>query len=454
MNEPARVLIVEDDSDLREAVSDTLELEKIPFRTAEDGEAALRALHQAPASLVVSDVNMPGMDGHALMGAIQAQFPGTPVALMTAYGTIERAVDAMQAGAVDYLVKPFASDALVALVRRYAGTGGGTGGGRAVQPIAEDAASRELLALAERVAQTPSTVLISGESGTGKEVLARYIHDCSPRADGPFVAINCAAIPENMLEATLFGHEKGAYTGAYTSAPGKFELADGGTLLLDEVSEMDIALQAKLLRVLQEREVERVGARKPVAVDVRVIATTNRDLRAAVEAGSFREDLYYRLSVFPLAWRALRERTDDILPLAGRLLRLHAGKMGLPAPAFSPLAEEVLLAHRWPGNVRELDNALQRALILSGTGVIEPEHLRLESFAGAAATSGDEADDSRLENNLRDREFSLIVDAIRDERGSRKHAAQRLGLSPRTLRYKIQRFREEGLDVEAALQTA
>ncbi len=457
MNEAARVLIVEDDSDLREAVSDTLEIANIPFRMAEHGEDALRALHQAPASLVISDVNMPGMDGHELMGAIHAQFPGTPVALMTAYGTIERAVDAMHSGAVDYLVKPFASEELVALIRRFISAGDGANdsvGHGADAPIAEEASSRELLSLAERVAQTPSTVLISGESGTGKEVLARYIHDCSPRAGGPFVAINCAAIPENMLEATLFGHEKGAYTGAYNSAPGKFELADGGTLLLDEISEMDIGLQAKLLRVLQEREVERVGARKPVAVDVRVIATTNRDLRIEVQDGNFREDLYYRLSVFPLAWQPLRERPADILPLARRLLHLHAGKMGLPVPEFSPMAEESLLSHEWPGNVRELDNALQRSLILSGGSVIEPEHLRIEQASMADSVQPTVTPGHALESNLRDREFSLIVDAIRGEHGSRKQAAERLGLSPRTLRYKIQRFREEGLDIDSALQTA
>ncbi len=452
MNDKARILIVEDDADLREAVSDTLEVKGISFRVAEDGESALRSLHQAPAALVVTDVNMPGMDGYALMQEVHQQFPGTPVALMTAYGTIERAVEAMHAGAVDYLVKPFASEALVTLVQRYAG--GRPAGKATAQPIAEDVSSRELLALAARVAATPSTVLISGESGTGKEVLARYIHDVSPRAGGPFVAINCAAIPENMLEATLFGHEKGAFTGAYNSAPGKFELADGGTLLLDEVSEMDISLQAKLLRVLQEREVERVGARKPVAVDVRVIATTNRELRGEVEAGRFREDLFYRLSVFPLAWRSLRDRTADILPLARRLVRMHAEKMGLPVPDISPVSEDLLLAHHWPGNVRELDNAVQRALILAGSATIEPEHLRIEGSTAEPAPAMNELVSGELEHKLRDREFTLIVDAIRDERGSRKQAAERLGLSPRTLRYKIQRFREEGLDIDSALQTA
>ena len=238
-------------------------------------------------------------------------------------------------------------------------------------PVAVEPASAQLLELAARVARSDATVLISGESGTGKEVLARYIHQHSHRVDQPFVAINCAAIPDNMLEATLFGHEKGAFTGAIAAQAGKFEQADGGTLLLDEISEMPLGLQAKLLRVLQEREVERVGGRKPIALDIRVVATTNRDLAGEVAAGRFREDLYYRLSVFPLAWRPLRERTADILPLAERLLAKYISKMKHTAVGFSPDAKACLSAYPWPGNVRELDNAIQRALILQQHGVIE-----------------------------------------------------------------------------------
>jgi two-component system response regulator FlrC len=248
-----------------------------------------------------------------------------PVLLMTAHGAVERAVDAMRQGAADYLVKPFEPKALLALVARHAlgklGPADGEG------PIAVEPASVQLLNLASRVAKSDSTVLISGESGTGKEVLARFIHQQSPRADKPFIAINCAAIPDNMLEATLFGHEKGSFTGAIAAQAGKFEQADGGTILLDEISEMPMGLQAKLLRVLQEREVERVGARKPIALDIRVLATTNRDLAGEVAAGRFREDLFYRLSVFPLAWQSLRQRPADILPLVDRLMARHVNKM-------------------------------------------------------------------------------------------------------------------------------
>lgn len=320
----AKVLLVEDDRALREALSDTLLLGGHEFVAVDSAEAALPVLAREAFSLVISDVNMPGMDGHQLLGLIRTRYPHLPVLLMTAYGAVDRAVEAMRQGAADYLVKPFEARALLDLVARHAL--GQLPGSEEDGPVALEPASRQLLELAARVARSDSTVLISGESGTGKEVLANYIHQQSPRAGKPFIAINCAAIPDNMLEATLFGHEKGSFTGAIAAQPGKFELADGGTILLDEISEMPLGLQAKLLRVLQEREVERVGARKPINLDIRVLATTNRDLAAEVAAGRFREDLYYRLSVFPLAWRPLRERPADILPLAERLLRKHSAQ--------------------------------------------------------------------------------------------------------------------------------
>jgi two-component system response regulator FlrC len=368
----------------------------------------------------------------------------------------------MRDGAADYLVKPFEPRALLALIAEHA-LGRLLDGGGEQAPVAEAAASRQLLALAERVAASDSTVLISGESGTGKEVLARYIHQHSPRSEKPFIAINCAAIPDNMLEATLFGHEKGAFTGAIASQPGKFEMADDGTLLLDEISEMPLGLQAKLLRVLQEREVERVGGRRPISLDIRIIATTNRDLAAEVTAGRFREDLYYRLSVFPLAWPALRERPEDLVPLAVRLLARHAQKMKQPAVRLSPAAQAALLAHPWPGNVRELDNALQRALILHRGDVIEPADLCLgnlpvlarQSEAREAAlpelVANSSADAGGLGSDLRRREYQMIIETLRAERGRRKEAADRLGISPRTLRYKLAQMRDAGMDVEAHL---
>lgn len=460
-----RILLVEDDPALREALGDTLQLGGYQYRAVESAEAALRALQEDAFELVVSDVNMPGMDGHALQGLIRQRYPQLPVLLMTAFAAVERAVEAMRQGAVDYLVKPFEPKKLLDLVARHAS---GRLGDITEGPIAVEPSSQQLLALAARVARSDSTVLISGESGTGKEVLARYIHQQSPRAAKPFIAINCAAIPDNMLEATLFGHEKGAFTGAIAAQPGKFELAEGGTLLLDEISEMPLGLQAKLLRVLQEREVERVGARKPIALDIRIIATTNRELADEVGRGQFREDLFYRLSVFPLAWAPLRERVADIVPLAERLLDKHAEKMRQPPARLSAEARRCLTSHAWPGNVRELDNAIQRALILQQGGEIQPEDLCLTVGVGFAPVdsprqaepapgtadaqvSAPVEQGGALGEDLRRREFQMILDTLRAERGRRKETADRLGISARTLRYKLAQMRDAGMDVEAAL---
>ncbi|WP_313025126.1 sigma-54-dependent transcriptional regulator [Pseudomonas lopnurensis] len=460
----AKILLVEDDRSLREALGDTLQLGGYDHRAVDCAEAALIALQEEPFDLVISDVNMPGMDGHELLGLIRQRHPQLPVLLMTAYGAVARAVDAMRQGAADYLVKPFEPKTLLELLALH--VNGRLGAGELEGPVACEPASQQLLSLAARVAQSDSTVLISGESGTGKEVLACYIHQQSPRAGKPFIAINCAAIPDNMLEATLFGHEKGAFTGAIASQPGKFELADGGTLLLDEISEMPLALQAKLLRVLQEREVERVGGRKPVALDIRVLATTNRDLAEEVAAGRFREDLFYRLSVFPLAWPPLRQRPADILPLAERMLASHARKMRQIPPRLSPEAQRCLLDHAWPGNVRELDNAIQRALILQQGGQIQPHDLCLGASVGLASMPATPAPPARtmatpalpvaeaggvLGDDLRRREFQLIIDTLRAERGRRKETADRLGISARTLRYKLAQMRDAGMDVEASL---
>lgn len=453
-----KVLLVEDDRALREALADTLLLAGHDYRAVGSAEEALQAVEQESFSLVVSDVNMPGMDGHQLLGLLRARQPQLPVLLMTAHGAVERAVDAMRQGAADYLVKPFEPKALIELVARHAlgvvGVADGEG------PIAVEPASAQLLELAAKVARSDSTVLISGESGTGKEVLARYIHQQSHRASQPFIAINCAAIPDNMLEATLFGHEKGSFTGAIAAQAGKFEQADGGTILLDEISEMPLGLQAKLLRVLQEREVERVGARKPIQLDIRVVATTNRDLAGEVAAGRFREDLFYRLSVFPLAWHPLRERPADIVPLAERLLSKHVNKMKHAQARLSAEAQACLISYPWPGNVRELDNAIQRALILQQGGLIQPQDFCLAVGAGSAPMpslapapleSAPAEAAGGLGDDLRRREFQMIIDTLRAERGRRKEAAERLGISPRTLRYKLAQMRDAGMDVEAFL---
>ena len=438
------VLVVEDDSDLREAIMDTLDVAGYRVEGVDCAETALHWLHGKQCELVISDVNMPGMNGYQLMREIATQWPQLPVLIMTAYGSISNAVEAIRNGAVDYLEKPFSTEKLLSVVEKY------------VQPtildeqepVAEDMETRRIFQLAKKVAQTDSSVMIMGESGTGKEVLARYIHRNSPRSKQPFVAINCAAIPENMLEATLFGYEKGSFTGAHQSSAGKFEQANGGTLLLDEISEMDVNLQAKLLRVLQEKEVERIGGKKPIALDVRVLATTNRNLRAEVEKGNFREDLYYRLCVFPLTWRPLRERRDDILPLA---LRLIAQKSRNGVVRLDPDAEQRLLNHDWPGNIRELDNVIQRALILCSGNVITAADIFIpeDDMPGALEDFELEPESgSILGEDLKKREFELILETLRAVGGSKKHTAEKLGISPRTLRYKLARMRESGIDVE------
>jgi len=341
----------------------------------------------------------------------------------------------------------------------------------AADPVACDALSVQLLGLARRVAASECTVLITGESGTGKEIIARYMHRHSQRRHGEFVAVNCAAIPEHMLEAMLFGWERGAFTGAHAAHAGKFEQAQGGTLLLDEISEMPLSLQAKLLRVLQEHEVERLGARLPLALDVRVLATTNRRLREDVAAGRFREDLYYRLNVFPLALTPLRGRRADVLPLAMRLLASHC-RAGERIPALDAAAGQRLLAHDWPGNVRELDNVMQRALVLCEGAVIRPEHISFEQLGAAeplqppaggaaagsqavsAAPARARASGADLAGALAATEYELILEALRRDHGSRERMAERLGISPRTLRYKLARMRAAGVNLPAVWSAA
>jgi two-component system response regulator FlrC len=463
-----KILVVEDDPNLREAIVDSLMLKGHQVHEVCNGVEAVKVIAQSSLDIVLSDINMPQMDGLQLLAQVKKNQPWLPMILMTAYGDVGQAVKAMQLGADDYLMKPFEVQELLSVMNKYQPT---TAVVEEDKPIAESAASKNLFKVAEKVAATDSTVLISGESGTGKEVLARYIHQHSQRIGQPFIAINCAAIPENMLEAMLFGYEKGAFTGAYAATPGKFEQANGGTLLLDEITEMDISLQAKLLRVLQEQQVERLGGKKVIDLDVRIIATTNRDLADYVAEGHFREDLYYRLSVFPLNWMPLRERIEDIKPLTQLLLQKHAGKMKKPVPTLNNEAQKKLLSHPWPGNVRELDNTVQRALILQqGIQITAddlvltpvPKNRRFDMQQAPENIAIDLPDTDALEgslnstlgnalgSDLKQREIELIVQALNEE-PSRKEAAERLGISPRTLRYKVAKLREEGIDIEAQL---
>lgn len=438
MPERPAVLVVEDDAALREALLDTLELSGYAATGARSAEQALTTLAGTRPGLVLTDVQMPGMDGHALLRLLKTRHPEIPVILMTAYGQIERAVQAMREGAADYLAKPFEPEHLLAAVARYyrrADDSPDTG------LIAEDAATQALLALTRRVAATDSSVLLTGESGVGKEVFARFIHHHSARQGGPFVAVNCAAIPENLLESVLFGHEKGAFTGASAAQAGKFEQANGGTLLLDEISELPAQLQPKLLRVLQEREVERVGGRTPVALDLRVLAATNRDLAAWVRAGQFREDLYYRLNVFPLEIPPLRARRGDIAPLARHFLKQSERVVGRGGFCLAVDAVTALTGYGWPGNIRELGNVVQRAMILAPGSTITAEHLMLPRVV-AAEQGGPERVGAP---GLKELERATILGTLRRMGGSRRRTAEALNLSERTLRHKLKQYREAGL---------
>lgn len=456
------VLIVEDDVALSEALCDTLGLEGYRVLAAKNGTEALSQLQKHAVGLVVSDVQMPVMDGLQLLQNIRQKFEQLPVLLMTAYGTIPRAVEAMQAGAADYLIKPFEAKTLIAKVANFI----------VAEPKAEqerivaDDHMKKLYALVNKVAKTDVTMLLEGESGVGKEVLARYIHRNSRYHSGPFEAINCAAIPENMLEAMLFGYEKGAFTGATQAMAGKFEQAQGGTLLLDEISEMDLGLQAKLLRVLQEKEVERLGSQRKIALNVRILATTNRKLKEYVKQGRFREDLYFRLNVFPIRIPALRERAGDILPLAYELIARHSPS-NKAVCRFDEKAVKKLQAYHWPGNVRELENVIQRALILQSGGIIRADDLFLEEDeigawsecpiqeALAVLSMKSEHCDNDAEeilaqslgDGVRSAEEKIILQILNEARGNRKVTAEKLGISPRTLRYKIARMKEAGVFV-------
>ncbi|MDB2386225.1 sigma-54 dependent transcriptional regulator [Shewanella sp.] len=447
-----KLLLVEDDASLREALLDTLLLAQYDCIDVDSAEAAIIALKSTTFDLVISDVQMEGIGGLGLLTYIQQQHPKVPLLLMTAYATIDHAVNAMKLGAVDYLSKPFSPEVLLNQVSRYLPEKIIEG-----QPVVADEKSLALLALAERVARSDASVMIMGPSGSGKEVLARYIHQHSERTDAPFVAINCAAIPENMLEATLFGYEKGAFTGAYQACPGKFEQAQGGTLLLDEISEMEVGLQAKLLRVLQEREVERLGGRKTIKLNVRVLATSNRDLKAMAAAGQFREDLYYRINVFPLTWPALAQRPADILPLAKHLIVRHASMINkADVPTLGSCAVQKLLTHNWPGNVRELDNVVQRALILHMGREIRVDDIIIDATditltAPAVSTIAPQVSQEveGLGHELKVQEHVIILDALHQCHGSRKEVADKLGISARTLRYKMAKMRAAGIEIPA-----
>ncbi len=444
----ALCLVVDDDPAMRKLLADILKDDGWSVETAEDGKAALAALSRSSFDVVLSDLKMDGMDGMELLRNLRKYRPDLPVVVLTAYGSVSGAVEAMKLGAFDFLTKPLPSPETLRKVVKKAfestRTGGGSSRGlRAVsnEPVGADPRFLELLEMARAVAPRSTSVLIVGESGTGKEVLARYIHDRSSRVGGPFVALNCAAIPDSLLESQLFGHEKGAFTGAIDSHEGFFKQADRGTLLLDEVGEMTLPLQAKLLRVIESRQMVPVGSEQPVDVDVRLIASTNKDLEKAVANGEFRRDLFFRINVFPLKLPPLRERPNDIIPLALHFLEILGSGVDRTPPGLSSEVRNALLSREWPGNVRELQNVLERAYILSRGGEIQLKHIGEDSVSGLVSeSSSTENPDPGDALNLKELERLAIEKAIRAENGNRKRAAKRLGIALRTLQYKIKEY--------------
>ncbi|HEB75364.1 MAG TPA: sigma-54-dependent Fis family transcriptional regulator [Nitrospirae bacterium] len=420
------IVVVDDDPEMRRALEEAVKRFGFDVKAAGTATEGMEVLRNEGCSLVITDMKMPGMNGLEFIRNIRKHSTTVPVLVITGFGTVENAVECMKLGASDYLMKPFSFDNL-----KQAITGLIDPGPANSEIITGDETMKRLLRITHEVARTDTTVLITGESGTGKELLARYIHRQSPRKERPFVAVNCAAIPDNLLESELFGHERGAFTGALERKAGKFELADGGTLLLDEIGEMPLPLQAKLLRVLQEREIDRIGGKKPLPVDIRVVATTNRDLAEEVEKGRFREDLYYRISVFPIELPPLRERTGDVRILAEFFLKKHAARYGKEISGFSEDALNHLYTRSWKGNIRELENVVQRAVLLNSSGTIEGSDFMIEKVSGQKQDA----------KTIKEMEKDLILRTLKATNGNRTRTAECLGITVRTLRNKLNEYR-------------
>lgn len=442
------VLIVEDEAKMRRLLELDLADAGLQTVSAPDAEAGLKLFRENAVDLIVTDLKLPGMSGLDFLQAVKSANSALPVIVITAFGTVETAVEAMKAGASDYVLKPFSLAELRMVVQKELDVHRLREENRSLREamgkryehpnlVARSAKMQEVLATAERVAATNSTVLLGGESGVGKDLIARAIHEKSRRASGPFIKINSTAIPENLLESELFGYEKGAFTGATTSKPGKFELADKGTLFLDEIGDVPPATQVKLLRVLQEREFERLGGTKTIKVDVRLVAATNRDLRAALEEGTFREDLYYRLNVVPIDIAPLREHKEDIPELVNLFISRFAGESRKQISGLAPDAMPILMAHHWPGNVRELQNVIERACALATGAELTAADIRLDSRSRPAASG-----DGFLPGGqtLEQWEDEMIREALRRANGNKSQAARLLGLSRNALRYRLSKI--------------
>ena len=459
-----RILVVDDEPAQCEMVSDFLKKQGLDVSSAESGEKALQLFRQDSIDLILTDQKMPGMSGLELLQAVRAINPETPVILMTAFGSIQAAVSAIQGGATDYLTKPLNLDELLYRIRqvsdRYRIINENRELREALQSrhriegiIAESGQMLDVISLVRRVAPSEATVLIRGESGTGKELIAKAIHFASPRASGPLVKVNCAALPETLLESELFGHEKGAFTGAITSRQGRFELANGGTLFLDEIGDLPLHLQAKLLRVLQEREYEKVGSSRPVKVDVRILAASHRPLEALIKAGQLREDLYYRLNVVTIVIPPLRERRSDLALLIDHFLRRFAEKNHKIIQGLTREARDILLRYDYPGNVRELENLIERAVVLARDDVVGSGDLPLT----VQEPQAEDEQGSNLTVTVEAVERRMIRDALARSEGVQTRAADLLGISERALRYKLIKygFREEatGPDSDPQVQS-
>ena len=448
-NESKKILIVDDESEMRVALETTLKREKFQLTCAEDGKQALDKMEDDDFDLILTDVRMPKVNGLELLRAVKERSPKTQVVMMTAYGTIDNAVEAMKEGAFDYLIKGsgFSADVLVSTVKR-AFLDPGSYVPPVLRPttqmeslgdmkriVTQNEEMKKLLQFAENVSYSKSTVLIMGETGTGKELFARYIHQCSPRSEKPFMAVNCAALPEGLLESELFGHEKGSFTGATENKEGKFELANNSSLLLDEVTEMSPPLQAKLLRVLQEHEVDKIGGRAPIPVDVRVIATSNRDIRKRIQDQEFREDLYYRLNVVPINLIPLRERIDDIPVLVENFINQFCQENGKSSIKIDSATLTLLKKYRWPGNIRELGNIVERSCLMCQGDTMLPSHLFFDK-----ELHRNEKEAPRMSGTIYEMEKELIMQTLEEVSGNKTKAADSLGISIRTLRNKLNEY--------------
>jgi len=442
------ILIVEDEAKMRRLLELNLAEDGFSTLSAGDAETGVKLLRENTVNLVVTDLKLPGMNGLEFLHSIKRQNAALPVVVMTAFGSVETAVEAMKAGASDYVLKPFSLSEMRMVIRKELDVHNLREENRSLREalgkryshpnvVARSVKMQEVLATVERVAPTNSTVLLGGESGVGKDLIARAIHEKSRRASGPFIKINSSAIPENLLESELFGYEKGAFTGAATSKPGKFELADKGTLFLDEIGDVPPAIQVKLLRVLQEREFERLGGTRTVKVDVRLIAATNRDLREALEQGTFREDLYYRLNVVPIDIAPLRQRKEDIPDLVNLFISRFAGDSGKPVKSIAPAAMQILVNYHWPGNVRELQNIIERACALAKGPVLEAADIHLDLRPAKPANDGGFLPEGMT---LEQWEDEMIQEALRRANGNKSQAARLLGLSRNALRYRLSKI--------------